>query len=395
MDCSYIQQNEIHEKYLLNRLAEAEKAEYEKHIEDCTLCQKELEKQRTIIEGIREIGFQEMKNEIHQQVALVKAERKSVDWQMVLKVAAVLFMIAIIPSAIYYFQTEPGKPISQLLKSERSMPESRSFAYDEAQVEDKSKTREEKAEPTPKSAAPLEKPVTKEKQAETKMHIEDQLTISSDVATGKAGRGYAAAEMKSIKETSNSESILEEHEADIEQSQSLIAAKAEKDKLLQKLSAGATYHFIGSDFKKEKVPHFETQETTTPQKSDAVRSKKLPPNSNLMENEVGGNDSELPVISSAVYETDGKRITIYFLNTNRKLKIDKESKLPQSFEVQITNRDSLNWKMSWFVNPEFLEYDPQQMKIVFNKIKIYSIILDAYIYEININTNSTTAILVR
>ena len=287
MDCRYIQQNEIHEKYLLNRLADAEKAEYEKHIEDCTLCRKELERQREIIEGIREIGLQEMKNEIHQQVEHLKAERKSVDWQMILKIAAIVFIIAIIPSAIYYFQTEPGKPLSQLLKSEKSTSENRSFAYDEAQIEDKSKKRQEKAEPTPKSATPLEKPVAKEKQSETKMHVEDQLTISSDVATGKEGRGHAAAEMQSIKETSDSESILEEREAGVKKPQSSIAAKAEKDKLLQKLSTGVSYHFIGSDFKKEKAPHVETQETMTLQKYDAGKSKTLIPNTNTMKNEVG------------------------------------------------------------------------------------------------------------
>ena len=35
MDCNFIVKNEIHDKYLLHKLSDEEKQEYEQHIQDC------------------------------------------------------------------------------------------------------------------------------------------------------------------------------------------------------------------------------------------------------------------------------------------------------------------------------------------------------------------------
>lgn len=394
MDCKHIQKNEIHEKYLLNRLTEAEKAEYEKHIEECSPCREELNKQSKIIQGIREIGLQEMKYDIRQQVEEVRSEKKSVDWQMILKVAAVLFIIAIIPSAIYYFQTESGKPVSQLLKSEPSTSSSETFSFDKNQVNDESKTNE-KTPLSSKSTASLEKPVNREKQDKAEILGEDRLKNSSDVVYGRAEQGYAAAEAKSIEEIPDSDSILEKEEAEVTQSQTFIAAKQKKDSLSQKLSAGITYHYVKSDVVNKKAALFKTQEITTAQQYDAVTSKKLAPETSLMEKSTGRDDNKSTITSGAVYETGEKQITINFLSAERKLMIDQESKLPQSFDVQIIVRDSSDWKMNLFVNKEFLQYDLNRIKLVINKTKIYLIILNDYIYEIDASEDSTKAVLIK
>jgi hypothetical protein len=397
MDCNYIRQNDIDEKYLLNQLPEAERKEYEKHIEDCTSCEDEFQRQTEIIKGIQRVGLQEMKNEIQRQVEKVKAQKKIPDWQIILKVAAVIVIIAIIPGAIYYFQTEQGKPVSQLVKPKDSKIENESLAFDDARVEDKSESREESVEPSLKSTTSLEEPVKKEKQEAGKTPQEDQLTISSGTASGGAGRGYgyAAADTKSIKAIIDSDLIIDDEESDVEQPQIQVATNQEKDSLSQILSTGIAYQYVGAESEEEDVSRFKSQEMTTAQQYDAITSKKLAPETNLMKKGIGSLDSKPPTISNAVYKSGEKMISINFLLTERELIINEESKLPQSFEVQIFKRDSLNWTMNWHVNKGFLEYDPYQMKIVVNKSKLYTIILDAYIYEIDTSVDTTTAILSR
>lgn len=396
MDCKYIRQNDIHEKYVMNRLSEAEKSEYEKHIEGCSSCREELNKEREIVEGIQRVGLQEMKNEIQQQVTDVKTRKQKLDWQMILKVAAVIFLIAIIPSAIYYFQTEQGEPISQLVKPKDSKLENESFAYDEALVKDKTETREKTAQPSPKSSVLLKEPVIREQDVSENAPEEDQLTVSSGAVSEKGGRGYgyAGTETEDIKAMTDSDSILEE-ESEVEQPQIKIIDQQEKDFLSQILSKGIEYQYVGTESEEEKISRFKTQEMTTAQQYDAITSKKLAPETNLMKKGIGSVDSKPTNISNAVYKSNEKRISINFLLADRELEINKESKLPRSFEVRIYKRDSLNWTMNWYVNNEFLEYNPYQMKIVVNKLKLYTIILDAYIYEIDTSVDSTTAILAR
>lgn len=395
MDCNYIQQNEIHEKYLLNQLTEAEKTEYKKHIEECSSCREKLQNQTEIIQGIREIGFQEMKSEIQRQAEEVKTQKKTADWQMILKVAAVLFIIAIIPTAVFYFQTEPGKPMSQLLKSEPSTPANETITLDKNQVTDESKTNDKIPQPSPKGSEQFEKTAKREKQYRAEeIPEEDQLKNSSDIVYGRAGEGYAAAETKGIEEMSDSDSIFKKKEAAVAKPQRPIAVKAGKESLLLKLSEGITYHYAGTELEKEKSANFETQEKTAIQQYDAVTSKKLG-KQNLPKNGIKGFEGKFPLTSKAVFEAGEKQISINFFSADRDLIIDQESKLPQSFDVQIIDHDSLNWKMNWFINQELLKYDHQQIKMVINKTKLYSIILDDYIYEIDLTEDSTKAVLMK
>ncbi len=104
MDCKYILQNEIHEKYLRGLLEDSEQNEYEKHLQECPSCQKEQQNQRILISGIRQIGRQEMKDEIRFQVKQSEMEKTKTDWTTFLKIAAVIFLIIITPSLFYYFQ---------------------------------------------------------------------------------------------------------------------------------------------------------------------------------------------------------------------------------------------------------------------------------------------------
>ncbi len=384
MDCNYIQQNEIHEEYLLNRLPESEKYRYEKHIAECSSCKQELEKQKQLIASIRAIGKQEMKNEIKTQVEEVKAQQKSIDWQMILKVAAVVFVIALIPSAIYYFQTDSGESLSQLPKAEQLETEQDTYftAKETGQKEESDQTTPPKKQTTPalEQAAAPEQPASGMAMGEAPSEYESDSAIK--------GRGIASGEMMALDdaEDSISEMVgLQAGSVKADSSQSEI----DKEELEQVLANGVTYQFVQT--KEEDTGRFDTEEINTLQKYDAPAAQKLTPNYRGKEKE--GVSKGYPLMSTAIFKAEDKRITIYLHAAHQELILDEESNLPQSFDVLILNRDSLDLKMSWQVNKEFLDYDASQMKIVINDQTMYFTILENYIYDINLNSDSTTAIL--
>lgn len=103
MNCMYNQSPEIYEDYLLNRLSEKEKKEFELHLSSCPLCQKELELARILITGIQEIGKQEMKAEIRRQIEQKKLAPAGFNWGILLRAAAVILFLVIAPGMIYYY----------------------------------------------------------------------------------------------------------------------------------------------------------------------------------------------------------------------------------------------------------------------------------------------------
>ncbi|MEJ2538051.1 MAG: zf-HC2 domain-containing protein, partial [Calditrichia bacterium] len=104
MDCNFIEKNEIHDKYLLHKLSDEEKQEYEQHIQDCERCRKELEHQLLIIGGIRQMGREEMKLEIRRQAEVYRQQRAGANWTVILKTAAVILFLVLAPGMIYYYQ---------------------------------------------------------------------------------------------------------------------------------------------------------------------------------------------------------------------------------------------------------------------------------------------------
>ena len=112
MNCEYIHQYNIHEKYLLDRLIKPEIEDYLNHIKECKKCSDDLEKQRLTIVSIREIGKREMKGEITGQVLKLKKEKTLIDWDMIYKIAAVFFFIVITPGLVYYYFTFESPQLS-------------------------------------------------------------------------------------------------------------------------------------------------------------------------------------------------------------------------------------------------------------------------------------------
>lgn len=96
----YIHKNNWHEKYILNQLTKSEKADYENFIEQNDRARKELEQEKELIAGIRAAGSHELKKEIQRQAAELRNPRT--DWTFIYKAAAVLLVLVLLPSIIYY-----------------------------------------------------------------------------------------------------------------------------------------------------------------------------------------------------------------------------------------------------------------------------------------------------
>ncbi len=103
MDCRFILQNDIHEKFLLEKLSENDKRAYLYHLESCASCREEQERQRILIAGIRVASKQEMKAEIRRQVEDRSTTRSKFDRTILYKAAAVLFFFVITPGLIVYY----------------------------------------------------------------------------------------------------------------------------------------------------------------------------------------------------------------------------------------------------------------------------------------------------
>jgi len=406
MDCQHIQQNEFHEEYLLGRLSESEKNEYEKHIEACSSCREELAKQKTVIAGIQAVGQEEMKQQTREQVGELRGQRKPIGpradgskWQMILKIAAVLFIIALVPSAIYYFQTDSGEPIVRLVKPESVPDKKQSFAAEEsARGESPSKKGEEQPQLSPTVGTIDTEKIDSDRQHADAISEHDHLAITSapkmpsgEAASGGSGRGYGPGKMDANQEIPIS-IPQESAETLTVQAQSIPTIhETYKDELLSKLSQGTRYQYAESENVKGKSTRFESEETTA-RKYDALTTQEL-----VRDYRAGkqtGVEKETPIISTAVFKSDQKLITVNFVPSDRELILDQESNLPQSFDVDILERDSMDWKMNWYVDRDFIQYDPSQMQIVIEGQTLYVIIPQNNVYEIAAGADTTKAILV-
>ena len=103
MDCHYIDQNELHELFFMDKLDADTKKEYLKHLEQCEKCRIEQEKERSLGSGIRQYARLRLKDEIKRQVEEIRRERREQLYSFY-KIAAVVFVFAFIPSLYIYYQ---------------------------------------------------------------------------------------------------------------------------------------------------------------------------------------------------------------------------------------------------------------------------------------------------
>jgi|GEM_PF-5613148 len=110
MDRQYIIDNDVVENYLLGRLSAQEKEDYEAWLEKNPQGKSELEEERLLLNGIRQIGRADMKAEIRRQTEAARAaevmrsQQSDFNWGMMLRVAAILLIVIAAPSLYYFTQ---------------------------------------------------------------------------------------------------------------------------------------------------------------------------------------------------------------------------------------------------------------------------------------------------
>lgn len=114
MNCKSIRDPEFMDHYLLGRLPDAQKLKADQHIHSCSDCEQYVQSQRTIIEGIRAVGKEDLVAEIQRQAAYV-SETKSEKFfriETIIRLAAVVLFFVVTPFYFYYNRpVGPSRPV--------------------------------------------------------------------------------------------------------------------------------------------------------------------------------------------------------------------------------------------------------------------------------------------
>ncbi|MCB0281610.1 MAG: hypothetical protein KDF60_03445 [Calditrichaeota bacterium] len=197
INAEYIRKNDWPEKYLLGHLDTEQIKAYEKYLENDPQAREELEQERRMIEGIRTAGSHDMKREIQRQVASLRNPKT--DWTFIYKAAAVLFVLVLVPSVIYYqnFTSSPAQAEKEQLLRHRDAPspdfteETRKEAPEYADDKDETigtTVEKEKQSVQKRSDQPA---VRQKKEAAQAATIKSDVSISpqQSIASGNAGAG--------------------------------------------------------------------------------------------------------------------------------------------------------------------------------------------------------------
>ena len=102
MRCSEVDEREFHERYVLGRLTDDERSQYEQHVRHCQTCRAERERVRLMVHGIRQEAHDAMKREIREQVQAARNYVRHRSWSLWARAAAVLLLVLLTPTLYYY-----------------------------------------------------------------------------------------------------------------------------------------------------------------------------------------------------------------------------------------------------------------------------------------------------
>jgi hypothetical protein len=414
MDCKYILQNEIHEKYLRGLLEDSEKTEYEKHLQECTSCQKEQQNQRILIYGIRQIGRQEMKDEIRSQVKQSQMEKTKTDWPMFLKIAAVIFFIIITPSLFYYFQViaPQHKAISPEIAEKVSQEEKEDdFAIDEMKsgtIKDEKSPKEAGAigvkpgAPSSSEQIAAETAVTKKRIIKEKTIAPPKISVRQEddsesyeksvsqqdnkAIISKSSRSRKSDEDKNILLKERREPLSSFKEAEFQRDNKLKSKQPKAEislPVMQKKLSGK-----GEDKRKTADVSISSFDVLL---EDASSIQLKPEEDQIVAQTGGRGGAALPGI---IFKANGIEVQVHLLDSSQELTEDKQNKPPQTFGVKLLKKDSLYWEMNWYVNSYFLKCDTADMNLQILDDQIIQLnIQDSFIYKIDLKEDSTQAVL--
>jgi hypothetical protein len=366
MNCQIIKDNEYHEKYLLERLSQQELTEYKQHLKECEACRKELENQLLVIGSLREIGKKQMKDEIRRQVEKQKIEADRFNWNMVLKIAAVILFFVITPGMIYYYSTfspavekksdtareiafgETSEDVKEPSLSEISSEKERVEAEKGRRDTPSEETQDIEQETVSQEITPKQEISVDDKdqlsaisKSKTEQSLDELTGIPASPAEGgpptaASAEGRQGREKQVTPYAATAPLKQSEHEYERVESAKRLDKKVGLSRGIEEPSQ-YTYSY------QSMIPTC-AEKTLSSDKMEDMKRESLPPQTWL-------------------FQSDNRQIQVEVKLSEHPEEEAEANQLPGQFPVEVLRRDSLNLYMQWFVNQTLYSLNPQEIII--------------------------------
>jgi len=401
MNCSDILHNNIHELYLLNKLTDEQNKEFEKHLESCFSCKKELERQQSLITGIRDVGTIEMKEEIRRQVGILKEKPSPINWTVILKTAAIFFVLVTIPALLYYNQTRSSKPIGENFNEPEIVEKFHTYnpkkegeiQIGERSIDKSEKKSDHRSVQSPIVSAQVEAERDDLDESSGAYEEDEQLAISARTKESKYGdsKDLPPAEMASgsIQPEERRELLKKEKT----QRQLITTSDVESD--LDKTIYNSVRVDSLDDFISYKTSRFRDKydfaefdknagkSVYQTQESQKAAQNKL---KEIQREEIGSPD--------LLFTSGNKLIRVNLMKEGKKQPIDKKNNLPFYFEINTVQKDSVFWEMNWFLGKEFINIDAPDISIItYGNDMMLIRFSNQHQYKVDLKQDSTKAVL--
>ena len=422
MDCEYILQNEIHEKFLKGLLSENQKAELELHLKSCESCRKTFENEKAIFDGIRLAGRKAMKLEIERQVEKSREERAGTDWTLIFKVAAVLFFLVIMPGTLYFLNTDLFTKKAELAPQEKvdrvagvEMEEAK--PVEESRVLEDTEDEAVKREVASGSESRAEKSVSAARGKSVTDDLKDQSTLSKkrddleslqDVlggVEGSAGAGNkgvsGAGALESVSKQVAPSSLPELGRERTVTSAATKSKKIETEKMELRaptVRSDMTRRAADESVKDQNIMTFSAEATKETEPTKITVYKLLPSEPIMMQrNYLGDSDKgskKLNKLNTLNFSSGYKQIVANVLPPLSDLDAKKEEKSVSSFRVILLSKNPEIINMNWYPPFDVSAYQPDRISITQPDDSNLLINFDQkYIYKVDISKDTTEALL--
>lgn len=385
MDCTFILQNEIHEKYLLKHLDETEIVQFEQHLKACENCQKRLEAEKNLIGGIQRTGREELRSEIQSQVAVLESTKSTPNWGFITRVAAVLVFVVLTTQIIYKTQIDVPDalmptPAEDQLKSEGidTIGESRYF---EVQTQEPGKTEELD---TPKPEIKHAK-AGKIKPGNPAIELEkEEFLLNQTTGKKKQEMQIQTVEPAQLATVSTDEeelTLIESEKTDSTLNNptglapTALAKRNEALTVEKEKQEGISFQILADQAKEEAQP-----QALSPLSKQSQARMKLYQTIGLEEKFDHDHTNDL------VFH-EGKSIRAHLVLDES----IKPKEFPSSFRVDVLLQNDIQLGLVFYLPTFLFEFDREKIQITVNRDQTLAVLFDQKSYKIDLKQNPTEA----
>ncbi|MBN1409027.1 MAG: hypothetical protein JW956_14605 [Calditrichaceae bacterium] len=418
MNCEYILQNEIHEKFLRGLLSEDQKAEYELHLKQCESCRTTFENEKALFEGIQSAGQQAMKLEIERQVEKLREEHTGADWTLIFKVAAVLFFLVIMPGTLYFLNTDlftkKAEPASEEkidrmagVKLEEAEPVEQSEIQEDTEEEDV------RGEIAGGKKEKVEKSFSTSREKKVTTDIKDEISLSEktdDVESlqnilGRA-EGSAASKENGLGgvgslEAASKQTVPEPGRDRRATAASIKSKKAETDKMERRapaLRSDASKMAADEAVKQQETVEFSDEKVVDSEPAKITLYELLPTEPIMLQkNYLGEAEEGFPKkaeLNTLNFSSGYKQIIANVAPPVSDLNEKSEGRHNKSFKIILISKTQNLINMNWYPQFDVRAFQPNKISIKQTDDSYLLINFNQkYLYKVDISKDTTEAVL--